>query len=207
MKTIWFTADTHFGHAAIMRHQERPGDTVAEMDAALIDAINHHVKRNDTLWHLGDFCWRASRAGHYRARLNVRELHVVRGNHEAGSLARVVSSCQLMAFKRFGATYFHLSHYPLYCWRRMHCGGWHLYGHSHGSVEIELEDLFPGRRAMDVGVDNAYRLHGEWRPFSLAEILARPRESQCEWSTRILDDMTDSISYSLSDDRPGRIGN
>jgi hypothetical protein len=48
-----------------------------------------------------------------------------------------------------------------------------LYGHSHGRYETELEVMHPGRRAMDVGVDNIHRLTGEWRPISLPEVIDR----------------------------------
>jgi hypothetical protein len=40
-------------------------------------------------------------------------------------------------------------------------------------MEEQLDQWFPGRKAMDVGVDNIYRLTGEWRPISLDEILER----------------------------------
>jgi len=53
----------------------------------------------------------------------------------------------------------------------MQHGGIHVYGHSHGLFEDQLNKLWPGRRAMDVGVDYAYRLTREWRPLSLDEVL------------------------------------
>lgn len=40
-----------------------------------------------------------------------------------------------------------------------------LYGHSHDSMETE-----PWGRSMDVGVDSAFRILGEYRPFSYEEI-------------------------------------
>jgi hypothetical protein len=41
-----------------------------------------------------------------------------------------------------------------------------LYGHSHDSLADS------GCRSMDVGVDSAKRLLGEYRPFELAEVLS-----------------------------------
>jgi hypothetical protein len=40
-------------------------------------------------------------------------------------------------------------------------------------MEEQLDQWFPGRKAMDVGVDNIYRLTGEWRPISLDEVRGR----------------------------------
>ena len=33
--------------------------------------------------------------------------------------------------------------------------------------------MHPGRRAMDVGIDNIHRLTGEWRPIRLTEVIDR----------------------------------
>jgi calcineurin-like phosphoesterase family protein len=54
MSTIWFTADSHFGHEAIIRHCDRPFTSVEEMDEALIDKWNAVVGKNDIVYHLGD---------------------------------------------------------------------------------------------------------------------------------------------------------
>jgi calcineurin-like phosphoesterase family protein len=177
---IWFSADWHFGHGSILTHQPLRlaafGDT-EEMDAQLIDNINALVKPNDELFFLGDYCWKASKAGHYRERLNVRKLHVCQGNHDPNSLRNHVSTFQEMHCRRFDsgdvAYKIHMCHYPLLSWRALHHGGLHLYGHSHGRYETELEAMHPGRRAMDVGIDNIHRLTGEWRPIRLSEVIDR----------------------------------
>lgn len=55
-----------------------------------------------------------------------------------------------------------LSHYAHRVWNKSHHGSYHLYGHSHGTI-----DLKPYGRSMDVGVDT----HPEFRPYSLAEVV------------------------------------
>jgi calcineurin-like phosphoesterase family protein len=179
---IWFTADSHFGHPGILIHQSarlNAFETVENMDAEIIAQFNSVLRPNDELYHLGDFCWQASRAGHYRQRLNVRKLHIVRGNHDSSSLAKHCSTFNDMLCRKFQVegrehpVKIHMLHYPMLSWDALHHGGIHLYGHSHGRYEDQLEAIFPGRRAMDVGVDNIYRLYGMWRPISLLEILHR----------------------------------
>ena len=86
---IWFTSDTHFGHQAIIKHIQRPFQTTQEMDETILQGLNKVLKRTDQLWHLGDYCWQASKAGHYRQRLNTRQLHIIQGNHDANSLAKI----------------------------------------------------------------------------------------------------------------------
>lgn len=84
MKTVWFTADTHFGHKRIPFYARRlfcldgrerelvesesesesfksswspSQESVNRMDDHLISQINSFVAKEDILWHLGDFCW------------------------------------------------------------------------------------------------------------------------------------------------------
>ena len=162
MSHTWFTADLHLGHAAILRHQpRRPWLTIEEHDGALLDILNKYVQREDTLYILGDWVWRAGKAGHYRQRINCRKIHLVQGNHDANSLRRHVSTMELMMFPKIDGQHFHLSHYPLASWRKKQHGGIHLYGHCHGTVEEEFNLLSPFRKSMDVGVDNAEYLTGE----------------------------------------------
>lgn len=57
--TVWFTADTHFGHEAMLlpgpRWPARPWATIEEHDEALIANWNAVVQPGDTVYHLGDF--------------------------------------------------------------------------------------------------------------------------------------------------------
>ena len=48
-------------------------------------------------------------------------------------------------------------------WLASHYGAKNLYAHSHGTLP-------PYENSMDVGVDMAFRLLGEYRPFSLEEV-------------------------------------
>lgn len=180
MSNIWWTGDLHFGHTGVLMHQSNRMNafgSVEEMDAQVIDATNSVVLRNDQLRVLGDFCWEASRAGHYRQRLNVRKIHVCQGNHDSSSLRKHVSLMKDMVYFKVrtrGKTFrIHECHYPLLSWRGLHRGSIHLYGHSHGIYEDMLDKIFPGRRAMDVGIDAIFRLTGKHRPISLDEILDR----------------------------------
>jgi calcineurin-like phosphoesterase family protein len=174
--TVWFCSDTHLGHTGILLHQSarlNAFECIEEMDAQLIDNINRVVQPDDLLYHLGDFCWSASKAGHYRQRLKVKQLHIVRGNHDSSSLRQHCSTFQDMLCKKFNGQKIHLCHYPMISWDALHHGGMHLYGHCHGSMEQPLNQWFPGRRAMDVSVDNIFSLLGEWRPISLDEVMER----------------------------------
>ncbi len=52
--TVWFTSDTHFGHANIIKFCGRPWDSVEEMNEGIIERWNSVVDKDDTVFHLGD---------------------------------------------------------------------------------------------------------------------------------------------------------
>ena len=80
--TNWFTADTHFGHANIIRYCNRPYASVEEMDADLVRRWNERVADGDTVWVLGDFALgRLERSLAHAGRLKGR-LRLVVGNHD-----------------------------------------------------------------------------------------------------------------------------
>ena len=85
---VFIIADTHFGHKKIVQFEAewRPFGTVEEHDAELVRRWNATVKKNDTVWHLGDVLF-GEAAFATLAQLNgVKRL--VLGNHDRYPTAR-----------------------------------------------------------------------------------------------------------------------
>ncbi len=55
---IFFTADTHWGHANIIKFCDRPFVSIEEMNEVLISKWNAKVTGNDTVYILGDMFFR-----------------------------------------------------------------------------------------------------------------------------------------------------
>lgn len=172
--STFFTADTHFGHANIIKHHPRRGDSVEDMDAMLIEKWNATVGKHDDVWHLGDFAMGPSaNVPSYFHALNGRK-HLVVGNHDHKPTQRLPwTSIQDIRNWRQKPLRAVLCHYPMVTWNGAHHGVWMLHGHSHGL----LHDLNPTR--MDVGIDT----HPELRPYSLDEIA----EAMSDAEYRIVD--------------------
>lgn len=51
---IYFIADTHFNHANIIKYCNRPFNNTYEMNEYIIQKWNSVVKKDDTVYHLGD---------------------------------------------------------------------------------------------------------------------------------------------------------
>ena len=154
---VWFTADTHFGHANIIRHCDRPFGSAGEMDRALVENWNAHVGRSDLVYHLGDFSFRSARGvPELRAKLH-GQIDLCLGNHDAlrpGNRDGFLNVRDVADVKPNGQRVF-LSHYAHRVWPRSHGGAWHLYGHSHGSLPDD-----PHALSLDVGVDAVARRLG-----------------------------------------------
>ena len=155
-------------------------DAIASMDDTLIEAINSTVRPEDTLWHLGDFAFSTRKSNYeaacrrYRDRINCRDIRFVFGNHDQRSTIRKVFEYTYdLAETEINGVPTVLCHYAMAIWNRSHHNAFHLYGHSHSAAEAMLDEAFPNRRSIDVGVDNAYRILGEYRPFSTDELLER----------------------------------
>ena len=52
---IWFTSDEHYAHSRILKYSNRPFSSLDEMHDTLIQNNNKIVKKNDTVYHVGDF--------------------------------------------------------------------------------------------------------------------------------------------------------
>ncbi len=152
MSESWFTADTHFCHANIIRHCNRPFDNVQEMDEALITNWNQLVAPSDLVYHLGDvFWWRApvKKIEKIFNQLNGHK-HLVLGNHDRRQnmeLLRWSWINDVYDLRIGGGQTIWLSHYAHRSWNRSFHGAWHLYGHTHSR-------LHPYGLSFDVGVDS-----------------------------------------------------
>ncbi len=84
MNKTWFIADTHFGHTAILKYEDRPWENTDQMDTALINNWNETVSDEDVIWHLGDVALTTKpRILQILAQLKGHK-HLVCGNHDRG---------------------------------------------------------------------------------------------------------------------------
>jgi calcineurin-like phosphoesterase family protein len=146
---VWFTADTHFGHAGALGLYRRPFASVAAMDAAMVARWNEVVGLDDEVWHLGDFALRTSpeAAAALLCSLNGRK-HLVSGNNDTPEITALSewSSVQAYAEITVDTRRLVLCHYAFRTWNGMSKGALNIHGHSHGRLK-------PLARQTDAGVD------------------------------------------------------
>ncbi len=164
--TVFFTADTHFGHGGALGLYRRPFPSVAAMDAALAARWNEVVGPEDEVWHLGDFALNRSVAevAALLDGLHGRK-HLVTGNNDGPAVTEQPGWASMRPYAEIVVedVPLVLCHYAFRTWRNMHKGWRNLHGHSHGRLK-------PLPRQTDVGVDA-----WDFRPVNLATILAAGR--------------------------------
>lgn len=162
--TVFFTADTHFGHNKILQYCKRPFADADEMNRVLIERWNAVVRPSDTVWVLGDFCF----AGHENIFHQLHGTkHLIIGNHDTLEIFALPWASQghyqalngqfepLRLGKRPKLV---LSHYGMRSWHAMQKGCIMLFGHSHSRLpgyRLTPEDgqAWRGGGTLDVGVD------------------------------------------------------
>lgn len=194
-QNIWFTSDTHYWHKNIVYAESvwsnkeegcRRFESTQEMSRHLVGQINKYVQQEDILFHLGDWSFGGiNNIWNFRKQLNCKNIHLIFGNHDHHIIkdARLsnVDDAEykpglfvVTAQELFSSTQHYLevfidgqmlclSHYPMEEWNDRHSKSWMLHGHQHGKNTI-----IPKR--LDVGIDNAFKLFDEYKPFSFKEI-------------------------------------
>ena len=138
--TTFYIADPHFGHANIIRFEERPFEDVEQMDRWLVEAWNARVADGDDVYIVGDLAYRsAASVEPIIGRLAGRK-HLVVGNHDAKWMKTLAVEDH---FVEVGHALYNVDeknrriwmcHYPCFTWPgARHEGSYHVYGHIHGS--------------------------------------------------------------------------
>lgn len=140
------------------------------MNDTIIDNINEVVFPGDTLFHLGDFSFgkdrnKTNEAAKYLDRIKCKNVILIPGNHDPHykngmprkEFADLFAGC--FPFYRVKTEAddkkieIFLFHYACRVWNKSHYGAWHLFGHSHGYLNVPETSL-----SYDVGVDsNGFR--------------------------------------------------
>lgn len=128
---IYFIADTHFGEGNIMNYENRPFESVADMNQTMITNWNALVSDEDKVYVLGDFGADGQEAVVLNQLKGIK--YLVKGNHDTRANAyyrkagfEEVYDCPILL-----ENFWILSHEPLYVNTNMPYAN--LFGHVHNS--------------------------------------------------------------------------
>jgi len=147
----FFTSDEHYLHNNIIKYCNRPYKNKYDMTDAIISNHNEVVKSNDIVYHGGDFGFGSpKKLKEIIDKLNGRHIFI-HGSHDK-DLTKLAKKDQIDYRGRrveiiIKNKFIVIDHYCLRVWPRSHYNSWHLFGHSHGTLE-------PVGKSWDIGVDN-----------------------------------------------------
>lgn len=170
-------------------------NTVQEMSRHIVSQINKYVGQDDILFHLGDWSFGGiNNIWNFRKQIICKNIHFIIGNHDQHIKNNIILpncnrvqpySSMIVDGNPIGEEYpdyveaqelftsvqdyleieidkhqICMMHYPISSWNRKFV---HLHGHTHSNYPIK--DM-----RLDVGIDNAFKLYGEYRPFNWNDI-------------------------------------
>jgi calcineurin-like phosphoesterase family protein len=156
--SIFFTSDTHFYHKNIIKYENRPFNSVEEMNTAMIENWNETVEPNDEVYILGDFAFADGKTvNELLKRLNGKK-YLIKGNHDSflrdkdfdKSLFAWVKDYHVLNYNNHKYVLFH---YPIKVWDCKHHDAIHCYGHVHSKMVNHHKFLDDLVNAYNVGVD------------------------------------------------------
>ena len=182
---IWFVSDIHFSHQSILYfHPKRRAEigitleelqedkalAIARHDEWLINLWNSTVKKEDTIYFLGDFSFANRKETEKILQKLKGKKHLILGNHDKSlnGLDRYFESVSQIKEAKFTNNQFHfidpnetfcveMCHYPLLTWNRRPHGTCMVHGHCHGALD-EINRVTKELR-VDVGFDGTLANH------------------------------------------------
>jgi len=151
--SVWLISDTHFYHSNIILYEKRPFSNKIEMNEVMINNWKKVVRKNDTIFHLGDVGF-GSKCMMYEliSDLPGRKI-LVMGNHDKQhslSWWQGVGFDEVYKYPIIYEGFYILSHEPLYVGQEMPYVNIHGHTHSESSdnkqkvnVSVEVINYTP----------------------------------------------------------------
>lgn len=190
----FYIADTHFGHKNILQFDHRPFADLYQMEETMVMLWNAAVRKTDTVYILGDFCWgKADEWLRIIRQLNGTKV-LIEGNHDLSSYPAALKNqfADITPFKEIvdngkdnSSRKVLMSHYPMPFYKRANNEKYFmLCGHVHATAENDcLEKLIQELREGS-GVPNCGQIYNvgcmmpwmQYTPRTLDEIITRERK-------------------------------
>lgn len=154
-RKTFLIADTHFGHANIIKYENRPFENVEDMDKLIIENWNKVVQKNDLVFVLGD----VSLYNKDKTIQIIQELSgqktLILGNHDKSrspTFWRSVGFTEVYKYPIIFKNFYILSHEPIYLNSNMPY--MNIHGHIHSKKVVSLEEDKKIQQFFNVSVEN-----------------------------------------------------
>ncbi len=174
----WYFSDHHLYHNNILKMEDRPYETIEEMQTSMISTWNKYIQPKDTVHYLGDFCF-----GGYKRWVTILEqlngnIILYKGNHDESKVIKrllkegylqdvhiVGDSFKIRSPKTNTKYILTLTHYPIEIGNRPRLFSVHGHVHSEPTKSNYLNQI-------NVGVDSPLNFGREFgQPISEEELI------------------------------------
>ena len=187
-----YISDLHLGHRNIIRYDNRPFDSVEEMEESIKALWNEAVKDTDTTCILGDVCWSTNYDVWERVlnELNGKKI-IIKGNHDHTNILNklkqngVIEDWAHQMIVSDNGRHVVLNHSPMPFFVNQHKDNWyHLYGHTHISFDYQI--IKSVRRSIEELYMHEHRMFNvgcmipgmDYAPRTLDEIIAIDKKNK-----------------------------
>ena len=151
-----YISDLHFGHKNVIGFDHRPFADVDEMDNYIIRAWNSRVQNDDSVFIVGDVCYRNEKSEQWYLRQLKGHKILIVGNHDDKLLnnraaLRYLEGIEQDLLIKDGNIDIYLNHVPVPAWENTYNEAWHIYGHIHNKKKEVYEKMRENQRALNCG--------------------------------------------------------
>ena len=111
MSYTFFSADMHLSSANTIDYCNRPYRDWQHMNQCLYKSFNERMKSEDTLIHVGDFCWTGKggklKAVDHEKKINAKIIHVL-GNHDRNNSLKAGVDQAVMTLGKYKVLIVHI---------------------------------------------------------------------------------------------------
>jgi calcineurin-like phosphoesterase family protein len=161
-KRTFVASDYHFDHFNIIRYQNRPFNSVEQMNSTILARYAYTIRGGDEVFYLGDLAYgRNSRsAGFWLSKLSgSKHFTFIKGSHDP-----YIRGAYDMAVLSIGGKELLLIHDPADVPRGY--TGWVIHGHVHGNAPL----IDSTRKRINVSAEVV-----DYEPVSLASLMVKAR--------------------------------
>ena len=153
---IFYTSDLHIGHKNALRFDNRPFETIDEMERTIIERWNNKVSDSDSVYILGDVFYNYKKDPKTFLKSLKGHLNLITGNHDYGLIMNEDAvSCfesvnnlkQIIDNDRRVV----MCHFPIIAWNKSHFGSYHVYGHVHSKIDEDTVYMMKKEKAFNAG--------------------------------------------------------
>lgn len=174
---VFISSDLHLRHQSVINFGRKFTD-LDQMNNHIIEEINRKVSKDSLMVLLGDTIMVDKDYNWFLSEIVCENVIILYGNHDnIGKLQKVVSDMQFTKLLYIGY-YLELNiegqivccqHYPSFNWNFQDDGAISAHGHLHADENEVIKEIHK-YKSIDCGIDNYYKLFGEYSIFSFEQI-------------------------------------